>query len=155
VQKTVEEAKREGSGNLPHLLFSAHGLPVSYVRAGDEYPEKVKAASREVASRLTDPPEWSVSFQSRVGDREWTRPYTDEHIKELGARGVKGLVVVGMGFVSDHVETLYEIDILYRKVAEAAGVERFARVPSFNDDRVFAAFLAGGVLRALGRSEAG
>ena len=150
VQRSLD-TMREGASEDPiHLLFSAHGLPAAYVRDGDEYPERVREASKGVASRLKDAPEWSLSFQSRVGDREWTRPYTDEHIKQLAGRGVKNLLVVGMGFVSDHVETLYEIDILYRDMAIKAGIHRFSRVPSFNDDPAFASFLASRILEAVG-----
>jgi ferrochelatase len=151
VQRSLDGMRKDGGEGPHHLLFSAHGLPVAYVRSGDEYPERVREASKEVASRLKDAPEWSVSFQSRVGDREWTRPYTDDQLKVLASKGVRSLLVVGMGFVSDHVETLYEIDILYRDLAKKAGVERFERVPSFNDDPAFASFLATKVLEALGR----
>ncbi len=140
VQAALDDA-REGQGEAWHLLFSAHGLPQRYVEGGDGYPQRVRAAVEGVACRLEDAPPYGLAFQSRMGPVAWTRPYTDEALRELGASGVKSVVTVPMGFVSDHLETLYEIDILYREIAQEAGIQRFRRVPAFNDHPDFARFL--------------
>ena len=84
----------------------------------------------------------AVSFQSRTGPVEWIGPDTDVVVKELGAAGVKALVVVPVSFVSDHIETLFEIEILYGDMAREAGIEEFVRVPAVNADPVFVAALA-------------
>lgn len=141
IQSALDRAQREWDGAW-HLLFSAHGLPRRYEEDGDDYPDRVRAATETVVDRVRGHEAWHLAFQSRMGPVEWTRPYTDEALRALGAEGVRSLVTVPMGFVSDHLETLYEIDILYRDVARDAGIRRYHRVPTFNDHPEFARFLA-------------
>ena len=154
VQSTLDRARQEWEGPW-HLLFSAHGLPKRYVTAGDAYPDRVRAASEAVAARVRGHHAWHLAFQSRMGSVEWTRPYTGEALKTMGTDGVRSLVTVPMGFVSDHLETLYEIDILYRDIARKAGIQRFHRVPAFNEHPDFARFLANLVLETLEEDEPG
>jgi ferrochelatase len=154
VQSTLDRVRRDGEGSW-NLLFSAHGLPRSYVRAGDAYPDRVREAAERVARKVTGCDAWHLSFQSRMGPMEWTRPYTDEALEALGADGVRAVVTVPMGFVSDHLETLYEIDILYRDIAREAGIRQFHRVPAFNDHPDFADLLAELVLETLGGEGSG
>jgi protoporphyrin/coproporphyrin ferrochelatase len=125
------------------LLWSAHGLPVRYVERGDRYPERV-AATVAAATPLLGPdaPPGSVCWQSRVGPVKWLAPSTDDAIRQAAAEGAKALVVVPVAFVSDHLETLYEVDLEYRHVAREAGIEAFVRVPALNDDPALAAALA-------------
>jgi protoporphyrin/coproporphyrin ferrochelatase len=125
----------DGQRPWPHVLFSAHGLPRRVVERGDPYPDDVRATVAAVVAALA-PPEgrWSLSFQSRVGYLEWLRPYTDDEVRRLALAGVRDLLVVPMSFVSDHYETVYEMGQLYRDLALAAGVERYAVAPGLNDE---------------------
>ncbi len=95
-----------------------------------------------VMARLRVPNPVRLSFQSRAGPVRWIRPSTDETIRALGRDGAKAVVAVPVSFVSDHIETLYEIELLYGGMAKECGVEEFVRVPALNADRAFVAALA-------------
>jgi ferrochelatase len=117
-----------------HLLFSAHGLPVSYIRrAGDPYlrqtQESVAAIVRQLASAHGLLPVHHLAWQSRVGPARWLRPSMEETIRRLADTGCRALVVAPLSFVSDHIETLYEIDILCAELAQRAGIDVFQRCP--------------------------
>ncbi len=122
------------------VLFSAHGLPERIVDAGDPYVWQVEqgAAAIAAAAGLAEG-SWQVTFQSRVGPLKWVGPATDDEIKRAGSEGV-GLVVLPIAFVSEHSETLVELDIEYRKLADESGVPSYVRVPALG---VEAAFIAG------------
>ena len=132
-----------------HVLFSAHGVPKSYIQAGDPYQSQVEDCVRLIAHTL--PPDVTVhlSYQSRVGPIQWLTPYTDDVIPRLGSSGVKSLVVVPISFVSEHIETLEEIDIEYKSLALASGVTNWRRVPALNTSPAFIADLADMVRDAL------
>ncbi len=133
-----------------HLFFSAHGVPVSYVEeAGDPYQREIEDCTRLIVETLNRPNDHTLAYQSRVGPVEWLRPYTEDALEELGAQGVKDLLVVPISFVSEHIETLQEIDIEYREVAEEAGIEHFARVPALNRHAGFIQSLTALVKEAL------
>ena len=133
-----------------HIFFSAHGVPVSYVKeAGDPYQQEIEACTALIMKTLNRPNPHTLAYQSRVGPVEWLQPYTDDAIKQLATEGVKDLVVVPISFVSEHIETLEEIDIEYREVAEHAGIENFRRVPALNTHPIFIADLATMVEEAL------
>ena len=104
-----------------HVFFSAHGVPVSYVEeVGDPYQREIEACAQLIMQRLGRPNAYTLAYQSRVGPVEWLKPYTEDAIKELAEKGVQDLVVVPLSFVSEHIETLQEIDMEYREVAEEA-----------------------------------
>ncbi|MBW4579766.1 MAG: ferrochelatase [Tildeniella nuda ZEHNDER 1965/U140] len=133
-----------------HVFFSAHGVPVSYIEeAGDPYQQEIEASVALIMRQMNRPNPFTLAYQSRVGPVEWLRPYTDEAIAALAHEGVKELVVVPISFVSDHIETLEEIDMEYREVAENAGIEFFARVPAPDTDPTFIKALADLVIQAL------
>merc|ERR1711865_1300600 len=90
-----------------------------------------------------------LSYQSRVGPIEWLRPYTDDVLPELGRKGVKNLVVVPISFVSEHIETLEEIDMEYRELAEENGIDHWRRCPALNTDAAFIDDMAYMVVEAL------
>ncbi|NJL01887.1 MAG: ferrochelatase [Spirulinaceae cyanobacterium SM2_1_0] len=116
-----------------HIFFSAHGVPVSYVEeAGDPYQREIEDCTRLIMQTLNRANAHTLAYQSRVGPVEWLRPYTEDALAELGTQGVRRILVVPISFVSEHIETLQEIDIEYREVAEEAGIEHFARVPALN-----------------------
>lgn len=113
------------------VLFSAHGLPEKFLEMGDVYVEHIRGTISAVRGLLEM--DYALSFQSRTGPVKWIGPYTDEMLKELARQGARNVLVVPISFVSDHVETLYEIDILYKKLAESLGL-RLERAESLNTD---------------------
>jgi ferrochelatase len=141
------------AGGSPRLLFSAHGLPRRVVARGDPYPWQVEQTAKAVAAALARPGlDWRVSYQSRVGPLEWIGPATDEEIRRAGAEH-RPLVVAPVAFVSEHSETLVELDIDYRDLAERSGVPGYVRVPAVGVDPDFIGGLARLVRRALVRDE--
>jgi ferrochelatase len=116
------------------VLFSAHSLPVKFIKEGDPYADQIRQTIALITKRLDVG--WDLSFQSKSGPVEWLGPSTDEKIVELARRGVKNLLVVPISFVSDHIETLYEIDILYKSMAQDLGV-RLERMESLNTSSLF------------------
>jgi protoporphyrin/coproporphyrin ferrochelatase len=136
--------------NDVHIFFSAHGVPVSYVEEnGDPYQQQIEACTAAIMRSLDRPNPHTLAYQSRVGPVEWLKPYTDEAIQELAQQGVQNLLVVPISFVSEHIETLQEIDMEYREVAEEAGIHNFQRVPALNTHPLFIADLATMVVNAL------
>ncbi len=139
--------------NEVHIFFSAHGVPVSYVEeAGDPYQYEIEECARLIVQTLNRPNEHTLAYQSRVGPVEWLKPYTEEALQELGERGVEDLLVVPISFVSEHIETLQEIDIEYREIAEEAGITNFRRVPALNVHPGFIDSLADLVIESLNSS---
>jgi ferrochelatase len=133
------EAERE----RVHVVFSAHSLPERVLAAGDPYDAQCRETARLVAERAGIPAErWSWSYQSAGRTREpWAGPDLGEHLADLAGRGVRHVVVVPVGFVSDHVEILFDLDVKARAVAESLGL-RLERPPALNDDPVFVETLA-------------
>jgi ferrochelatase len=135
-----------------HVLFSAHGVPQSYIEAGDPYQSQILDCVKIIEDQLlaaNDNVQVHLSYQSRVGPIEWLRPYTDDVLPELGSQGVRNLVVVPISFVSEHIETLEEIDIEYRELAEESGITNWKRCPALNTDSAFIADMADMVMEAL------
>jgi len=132
------------------LLFSFHGIPRRYFLAGDPYFCHCQKTARLVAERLQLPRErYEVSFQSLFGREEWLRPYTEETMRAMAARGVRSLDVVCPGFSADCLETLEEIDGLNREIFLHAGGERYRYIPALNDRPDHLRLLADLVLRNL------
>jgi len=142
VLASVDPAQR----GAVQVIFSAHGLPMSQVRAGDPYPVYVEHSARETARRagVTG---WQITFQSRVGPTRWLGPDTVEFLT-AGARG-KVIVAVPIAFVSEHLETLYDMDILAKEAALKAGALAYLRVPALGTRPDFIAALADVVRRGL------
>lgn len=133
-----------------HVFFSAHGVPVSYVEeAGDPYQREIEECVELIMRTLNRSNDYTLAYQSRVGPVEWLKPYTDDAIAELAQKGVNRLVVVPISFVSEHIETLQEIDMEYREVAEEEGIEHFHRVPALNTHPLFIQDLADMVTESL------
>lgn len=133
-----------------HIFFSAHGVPKSYVEeAGDPYQQEIEECTELIMRTLNRPNAHTLAYQSRVGPVEWLQPYTEDAIQELGAKGIQNLVVVPISFVSEHIETLQEIDIEYRELALEAGIHNFRRVPALNTHPTFIRALADLVVNAL------
>lgn len=132
------------------LLFSAHGLPQKVVDAGDPYRAQVEATAARIAAQLPEFPDWQVCFQSRVGPLKWLSPSTDAEIRRAGAEG-RGVLVAPIAFVSEHVETLVELDHDYRRLANEVGCTPYLRAPTPSVSEPFIEDLAQAVLTALGR----
>jgi ferrochelatase len=131
-------------GSPPRLLFSAHGLPQRVVDRGDPYQWQVERCAAAVAERLAAMGvrvDWLVCYQSRVGPLQWLTPSTDAEIARAGAEQ-RPLIVCPIAFVSEHSETLVELDIEYRHLAERAGVPAYVRVPTVGTAPAFIAALA-------------
>lgn len=133
------EAERE----QVHVIFSAHSLPVRIMKMGDPYDEQLRETARLVAERAgLNQEQWSWSYQSAGRSPEpWLGPQLEKYIPEVAARGIKNMISVPVGFVSDHVEILYDIDIQAQAVAEEHGV-RLERPPALNTDPLFIGQLA-------------
>lgn len=146
------EQQLESNPVAKHVLFSAHGVPQSYIEAGDPYQTQIQECVQQISKLLPSQEEGvqvHLSYQSRVGPIEWLRPYTDDVLPDLGAQGVKNLVVVPISFVSEHIETLEEIDIEYRELAEDSGIENWRRAQALNTDQTFIDDMADMVVEAL------
>ncbi|KQJ89751.1 hypothetical protein BRADI_4g27490v3 [Brachypodium distachyon] len=135
------------------IFFSAHGVPLTYVKdAGDPYRDQMEDCialiMEELRSRgtLND---HTLAYQSRVGPVQWLKPYTDEVLVELGQKGVKSLLAVPVSFVSEHIETLEEIDMEYKELALESGIENWGRVPALGCTSSFISDLADAVVEAL------
>jgi ferrochelatase len=137
-----------GHPKPPRLLLTAHGLPERIVRAGDPYSSQVEATAEAVIVALDRPGiDWQVCYQSRVGPLEWIGPGTDDEIRRAGKDGIP-LVVAPISFVSEHSETLVELDLDYRHLAEVSGVPAYHRIPTVSVEPGFIQSLASLVRRA-------
>ncbi|NIA26030.1 MAG: ferrochelatase, partial [Gammaproteobacteria bacterium] len=125
----LPESERDGVV----VLFSAHGLPQRVADRGDPYPEETAATVAGVVQRLAYRVDARIGYQSRTRPVRWIGPGTDQVLRDLGAEGVTTVVVVPISFVSDHIETLYETDMLFRDIAEQAGIRRYIRADVMND----------------------
>jgi ferrochelatase len=143
---------RVPEGLEPHLLFTAHGLPVSFIKRGDPYQAQVQQTVRDVVKALGYTGSHSLAYQSRVGPERWLSPSTDSELERLAEAGHQAVVVVPVSFVGDHIETLFELDIEYREVAEHAGIEHYVRAPALDVHPRFIDCLAGQVTKALGEA---
>jgi ferrochelatase len=132
------------------LLFSAHGLPQRCVDAGDPYQWQVEATCRAVLQRLDWPGEWRICYQSRVGPLKWLGPYTTDAIAEACRDGV-GVLIDPVAFVSEHVETLVELDRDYAALARRQGCSLYLRAAAVGTEPALIEGLAGLVAQALDR----
>ncbi|MCW5773868.1 MAG: ferrochelatase [Rhodospirillaceae bacterium] len=139
------------NGAKPRILFSAHGLPKKVIKRGDPYQWQVERTAGAVMAALAGAvDDWVVCYQSRVGPLEWIGPSTEQEIRRAGADGVP-VFVVPLSFVSEHSETLVELDIEYRHLADEARVPGYVRVPTVSANVTFIDGLADLVERALER----
>jgi ferrochelatase len=131
------------------LLFSAHGLPQRFIDAGDPYVSQIDATRFAVLERLNLPNRQRIAYQSRTGPVRWIGPGTEETIKELAEEGVTDVLVIPLSFVSDHIETLYEVDMLFADAARDAGITGYYRTPALNIHPIFIEALTGLVQQHL------
>jgi ferrochelatase len=131
------------------MVFSAHSVPCAVIEAGDPYQRQIERTVELVWQKGRWPARRHLCYQSKVGASKWLQPSMHATIKSLGAAGAKHVLVVPISFVSDHVETLHEIDIEHREQARGLGIEDFRMVPGLNDDPRFIGALARIVRRRL------
>jgi ferrochelatase len=146
---TLAEQIREEARKFPdpnpaniHLLFSAHGVPVSYIEHGDPYLRHTEETISLVSAALGNAHPVHLSFQSKVGPVKWLEPSTDQKLRQLKVEGAEQVLAIPISFVSEHIETLYELDILYKDLAEELSFRAYRRVPAFNIDPRFIRTLA-------------
>ncbi|THD63752.1 ferrochelatase [Phenylobacterium sp.] len=147
IRKTWTDAGRPTG---VRLLLSAHGLPKQVVDDGDPYQAQIEATAAAIAARLPVFADWRVCYQSRVGRLEWLRPSTDDEIRLAGAER-KGVLIAPIAFVSEHVETLVELDHEYSHLAKAVGCAPYLRAPTPGVQERFVDELARAVLAAVDR----
>jgi ferrochelatase len=150
--KKEAEVLREAGARRTVGLFSAHNLPQKLIQRGDPYLKETRETAEAVSGKL-EGLETRLSFQSSIGPVRWLEPTTDAVIDDLAREGIDGLILVPISFVSDHIETLHDMDRLYRRQAEEAGIEHFSRLRAFNDHPDFIALLARLVTEPLEKSE--
>ena len=134
------------------MVFSAHSVPVSVIERGDPYQRHIEETVRLVMERGGWSNPHRLCYQSKVGASKWLQPSLRNTVRELGESGVKQVCVVPISFVSDHVETLGEIDHEAREQAERLGIAQFEMVPGLNDSPRFIGALGDLVVRAMGRN---
>jgi protoporphyrin/coproporphyrin ferrochelatase len=151
-KRLAKAASRKGP---IRLLLSAHGLPLKIVRKGDPYPQQVESTAAAVVAALErQVPDWRVCYQSRVGPLAWLGPSVEEELRAAGRDDV-AVVIAPISFVSEHSETLVELDRDYRRLAESCGVPLYARVPTVGTEPRFIAGLARLVRDRPGATAAG
>lgn len=150
-----ESLAKVPAGKKTRLLFSAHGLPRKVVRGGDPYKVQVERTADAIVRDLQDDAlDWSVCYQSRVGPLEWIGPSIDQELTRAAGHKVEAVVVVPIAFVSEHSETLVELDIEYRKRAEELGIATYIRVPALGTHPLFVEALKELVIQARDRGGA-
>lgn len=147
IRETWEAA---GSPANVRLLFSAHGLPEKVIEGGDPYQAQIQATAQAVAMRLPELADWNVCYQSRVGRLKWIGPSTDDEIRRAAAEG-KGVLISPIAFVSEHVETLVELDHEYAELAAHEGVTPYLRAPALGVEADFVRGLRDAVIATLDR----
>lgn len=142
VANTIRAALAHCDPAATHVLFSAHGVPLSYVQKyGDPYQRQVEASVQAVVARLSRDVSYSLCYQSRVGPVKWLGPDIADALQLLAADSRKTVLLYPISFVSEHVETLFELDILYADLARSLGLD-YRRLPTFGDHPRFIALLA-------------
>jgi ferrochelatase len=124
------------------LLFSAHGLPQTFIDQGDPYAAEIEMTRGGILERVQLPNRQLLAYQSRTGPVRWLGPGTEEVLRELASDGAQDVLVIPLSFVSDHIETLYEVDVLFAGVARWAGITGYHRTPALNDSPLFISALA-------------
>jgi len=131
------------------IVFSAHGTPKSLAEKGDPYPKQIKETVESVMQARNFSHEYHLCFQSKVGPAKWLEPATDKMIKDLAVQKKRQLLIVPISFVSDHIETLFELDVEYRIIADKENIENYIVMQGLNDSKVFVAALKELAVQAL------
>jgi protoporphyrin/coproporphyrin ferrochelatase len=134
-----------------HLVFSAHGLPMALVEKGDPYPKQIEATVKLVREMGSWSNPYVLCYQSRVGPQKWLTPSLTGTIELMAREGKRRMLVIPIAFLTEHIETLHEINMEAREQAESLGIEEFHMMPALNDSPLLIRALADLTLRAVGR----
>ena len=135
------------------FLFSAHGLPEKIISQGDPYQSQVEQTVSQIVKTLDiQNLDWLICYQSRVGPLEWIKPSTESALQEAANDGV-GVIIIPVAFVSEHSETLVELDIEYKTFASKIGITAYYRVPTVSDHPKFINCLSQMVINAVQRND--
>ena len=133
-----------------HLVFSAHGLPLALVGKGDPYPKQIEETVQMVRELGAWPNPHELCYQSRVGPQKWLQPSLTTTIEQMAHSGIKRMLVIPISFLTEHIETLHEINVEAREEAESLGITEFHMMPALNDSPLLIRALADLVLRSVG-----
>ncbi len=118
------------------IIFSAHSIPVFNIENGDPYQEHITETANLIITKISWKKRWHIAYQSKLGPVKWLEPGTDKVIEQIAQRNQNtNILVVPISFVCEHVETIFEIGMLYKEIANKLGIKRFARVPALNTDK--------------------
>lgn len=148
IDQGLEKFPAEKRGDV-RILFSAHGIPLKLVRAGDPYPRHIEKTVEAVMRQGKFAQKHELAFQSKVGPQKWLTPSTPDTIERLAAENVKNILVVPIAFASDHLETLFEVGIEFKHLAETKGIEKFVVTEGLNYSEKFINALAQLVFQEL------
>jgi ferrochelatase len=154
VAETIQQAMAQNQWSCPpekiQLLFTAHSLPMKHIkRTKDPYPEQIFACARQIVETYFPNNEWDLCYQSQVGKMVWLGPQTDGVLHYYAAKKIDNVLMVAISFVSDHIETLVEIDKLYLPLATELGIPHCHRAPALNTHPTFIKMLAACVMTEL------
>jgi protoporphyrin/coproporphyrin ferrochelatase len=150
VEKVDEALARFPESACPEIVFSAHSVPVSIIEKGDPYKRQIEETMEMVMQRGRYRNRHRLCYQSKVGASKWLQPSLHRTIRDLGAERIREVCIVPIAFVSDHVETLGEIDHEAREEAAEFGIQQFEMTPGLNDSPAFIAALSDLVVNAIG-----
>jgi len=150
VERTNSVLRQLARPHDVHIVFSAHGLPMALVEKGDPYPKHIEATVKLVCEMGAWPNPHTLCFQSRVGPQKWLQPPLTGTIERLAHEGVRRMLVIPISFLTEHIETLHEINIEAREQAESLGIRDFHMMPALNDSPLLIRALADLTLRAVG-----
>lgn len=131
IRQGLERFSSDGEETV-HLLYSAHSIPERYVAEGDPFLEQTRRSVALINEKLNNAYPSTLAFQSKVGPVKWLGPSTKDILVEMGKKRTGKVLTIPVSFVSDHIETLQEIDIAYRELALQSGVGEFHRADSLN-----------------------
>ena len=136
------------------IIFSAHSIPVFNIKNGDPYQNHITETANLIISKLGWKKRWHIAYQSKLGPVKWLEPGTDKVIEQIAQRNQNtNILVVPISFVCEHVETIFEIGVLYKEIANKLGIKRFVRVPALNTDKYLIQALYNQVVNCLENNE--
>lgn len=136
------------------IIFSAHSIPLFNVKNGDPYERQIRETAESIIKKLNWRKKWHIAYQSKIGPIKWLEPRTDKVIREIAKQNPNvNILVVPISFVCEHVETIYEIGILYKEIANKLRINKFVRTPTLNTDKYLIQALYNQVIRCLESNE--
>ena len=136
------------------IIFSAHSIPVFNIENGDPYQEHITETANLIINKLNWKKRWHISYQSKLGPVKWLEPSTDTVIEQIAQRNKNtNILIVPISFICEHVETIFEIGVLYQEIAHKLGIKRFVRVPALNTDKYLIQALYNQIVNCLENNE--